>query len=496
MTEEEKFEKKQAIPLTRKQLIKNDHIMAGIYSTVYAGAIIEMWIRHSVIVSLLIVILAGAALTVFIGAARADDERSKIIMSYIFLILYAALFLVWDPVAIFPFVFITVFSLSMFQNVRLVKAGTIGTCLIHFFGCFYFLAAGTRDINDVEPIILTTIMFAIYSMFVIKSIYRNTHENLALIKKKSDAILTVAKEVSKISSEISSDFEKITEDMTVITKQAGSNKDALQNISSASSDSNEEMKKQNDMTQNIYAAVQEAEAGSAKGQSDAEAALSCVTDGVGLSEEMHKHSLSVDSEMRDTHEAVKSLVNEIADVTVITESINDISDQTNLLALNASIEAARAGEAGKGFAVVADEIRKLSEQTKDSTSQISEIMDKLKELAHSSITSLDSSMESLKEETEKISAVNDSFKETEGYVQNLKKFADSIENDIKEISNHTSEIVESSETINSNTEKVASLSADGEQQAGNIYDTVSRFAFMIDELNRMVNSLKDTVAKL
>ena len=70
----------------------------------------------------------------------------------------------------------------------------------------------------------------------------------------------------------------------------------------------------------------------------------------------------------------------VDEISFILDKITEISNQTNLLALNASIEASRVGEEGKGFAVVAGEVKKLSEQTKITISDVEAIIEQVREV--------------------------------------------------------------------------------------------------------------------
>ncbi|WP_422386937.1 methyl-accepting chemotaxis protein [Aeribacillus composti] len=94
-------------------------------------------------------------------------------------------------------------------------------------------------------------------------------------------------------------------------------------------------------------------------------------------EHMHKQALI----MSNIYSAVDDISNDVHVLLEISKQMQEIvgivtgiADKTNLLSLNAAIEAARAGESGRGFAVVAEEVRKLAEQTKNSVSKVSSLI--------------------------------------------------------------------------------------------------------------------------
>ncbi len=96
-------------------------------------------------------------------------------------------------------------------------------------------------------------------------------------------------------------------------------------------------------------------------------------------------------EVTSSSQAISRVKEDTDQIDSILQVIEGIAEQTNLLALNAAIEAARAGDSGRGFAVVADEVRSLASRTKDSTTEIKSMIERLQSGVESAVGAMQQS---------------------------------------------------------------------------------------------------------
>ena len=125
-----------------------------------------------------------------------------------------------------------------------------------------------------------------------------------------------------------------------------------------------------------------------------------------------------------------------------TTIISSIAEETNLLSLNASIEAARAGESGRGFAVVAGQIKKLAEQSDQSSQEIEQIASTLIRDSSLAVESMQSMQQIITSQSESMAETQNIVKEVLGEIGNSMQSIRQIKASTQRLEDSRNEVVQ------------------------------------------------------
>lgn len=177
-------------------------------------------------------------------------------------------------------------------------------------------------------------------------------------------------------------------------------------------------------------------------------------------------------------------------ISVLAESIMQITSQTNLLALNAAIEAARAGEAGRGFSVVSEEIRKLAEQSKDTVIKIQditvEVIGSVNALTKSSTKLLQFMSSEVQDDYRTMLDVADKYSEDAKFVEDL----------VAEFSSSSEEILASMQEVFMTIDGVSKAAYEGAGGTTDIAQKATDITFKSNDILELTHQSKDSSDKL
>ena len=191
--------------------------------------------------------------------------------------------------------------------------------------------------------------------------------NVYLIKK----ILELLQKILKESTRISMDVVGASNELSVISKET-----AVTSLeqSSGIKELLTAMEESDTLAKNISEKINEVSIVAKRNTND-------ITNGFDILKQNMSKLDEIQQANDVTVEGIKVLSEKISGISDIASIINSIADQTNIIAFNAELEASRAGEIGENFKLVADEIRRLTNNTIQSTNEIRE---RIVEIQHSS----------------------------------------------------------------------------------------------------------------
>jgi twitching motility protein PilJ len=286
----------------------------------------------------------------------------------------------------------------------------------------------------------------------------------------SDSLNLLAKETSKILSEVKSTSNQVAKVSLLVKEHSDrvitvANTERLE-VSATAVMLEESVKAMNE----IASDAQEASTQADKTIENTQSALATVLLSVeGIN--------SIRNTISETEKRIKRLGERSQEISGIVSLINSIAERTHILALNASMHAASAGEAGRGFAVVADEVQRLAENAREATSEISTVVNNIRVETADTVMTMNEVISQVADGTRLAEQAEKSMRETQQVTSDL----------VRSVQHIASSSVEQARINNQLLDRARQIQASTEQTGREMSEQTKSTDILVDYSNNLVS---------
>jgi len=382
--------------------------------------------------------------------------------------------------AIWTFTIIAIIAILLGVGIGILTIKQIGNRLKMVVNFLLHLSDGDFSVNVPEKSLQDRSEFGILSHSVDKM--------SRSVRKLIQQILNTAEQMAASSQELTASAEQSAQSATQVaestTHVADSSTKQLKLVEHTGSVVIEMSKGIDTVTKNIQTVNESSKKTSSTALEGTKAIKTTI-------EQMER----IDEKTKNAAEVINALNGYSKEIDKIVGMISAIAEQTNLLALNAAIEAARAGDAGRGFSVVAEEVRKLAEQSAQSTKEIVDLIKNVQINTEKAVSYMDENKKEVQSGQEFANRAGESFDHIFTMITEIGNGIEEIAKSTTILDTGTKRVVESADNIDKESRKAAdetqTISAATEEQSA----SMEEIAGASTHLAKMAEDLQNTVRK-